>query len=137
MPGKTSTALLHDDVGALAGKTGFTKAAGRTLATYFEREQKQIIVVTLNASNDWNFHRELANQIDGAYDIVTVAEKGKYESNGVKLFLREPINLLLKRSEVDELRHVVHVSRNTASKRAVWHVMLNNKVLTARRVEKN
>lgn len=32
--------LLREQVGAVAGKTGFTKVAGRTLATYFEQGQK-------------------------------------------------------------------------------------------------
>ncbi|MBR7553293.1 D-alanyl-D-alanine carboxypeptidase family protein [Allobacillus sp. GCM10007491] len=41
------------------GKTGFTKKAGRTLVTTAEYENKEIVVVTLNASDDWNDHKKL------------------------------------------------------------------------------
>ncbi|RPF55729.1 D-alanyl-D-alanine carboxypeptidase family protein [Aquisalibacillus elongatus] len=41
------------------GKTGFTKSAGRTLVTTAERNGEQIVVVTLNASSDWQDHRTL------------------------------------------------------------------------------
>ena len=55
--------LLHSEPTAIAGKTGFTKAAGRTLVTYFEKDGKNIIVVTLNDGNDWNTHKELASKV--------------------------------------------------------------------------
>ncbi|MFC0014719.1 MULTISPECIES: D-alanyl-D-alanine carboxypeptidase family protein [Allobacillus] len=41
------------------GKTGFTKKAGRTLVTTAEYEDQAIVVVTLNASDDWNDHKKL------------------------------------------------------------------------------
>ena len=50
--------MYEDDV--TGGKTGYTKLCGRTLITSFKRNSKEIIIVTLNASNDWNFHKYLA-----------------------------------------------------------------------------
>lgn len=38
------------------GKTGFTKISGRTLVTTAEKENQQLIAVTLNAPDDWNDH---------------------------------------------------------------------------------
>ena len=54
--------LLHFEDNAVAGKTGYTKRAGRTLITYFEKDKKEIIIVTLNNSNDWKFHAALSEQ---------------------------------------------------------------------------
>ena len=50
--------LIHSEPTAIAGKTGFTKRAGRTLVTYFEKDGKKIIVVTLNNGDDWNTHKQ-------------------------------------------------------------------------------
>ncbi|GEN56716.1 hypothetical protein GCM10012290_13330 [Halolactibacillus alkaliphilus] len=44
---------------SVLGKTGYTKSAGRTLMTVFEKNQRPIIVVTLNAPNDWLDHQQL------------------------------------------------------------------------------
>ena len=48
--------LLNTYKGMLGGKTGFTKASGRTLVTAACRNETTLICVTLNASNDWNDH---------------------------------------------------------------------------------
>ena len=52
--------LMYDDF-VTGGKTGYTKLCGRTLITSYKRNNKEIIIVTMDASNDWNFHRYLAN----------------------------------------------------------------------------
>lgn len=44
---------------ATGGKTGFTKKAGRTLITTAEKNDTELIVVTLNAPDDWNDHINL------------------------------------------------------------------------------
>ena len=51
--------LLRENVGVIAGKTGFTKRSGRTLVTCAERDGLRLICVTLNAPNDWNDHKKL------------------------------------------------------------------------------
>ncbi|SHN20229.1 D-alanyl-D-alanine carboxypeptidase family protein [Gracilibacillus kekensis] len=41
------------------GKTGYTRAAGRTLVSTAEKNGQTLIAVTLNASNDWQDHIQL------------------------------------------------------------------------------
>jgi D-alanyl-D-alanine carboxypeptidase len=48
----------------LLGKTGYTTSAGRTLMTVFQKQHQPIIVVTLNAPNDWTDHQTLFQQAD-------------------------------------------------------------------------
>lgn len=43
----------------IGGKTGYTKAAGRTLVTAAEKDGITLIVVTLNDPNDWQDHMRL------------------------------------------------------------------------------
>ncbi|MEK4629317.1 MAG: D-alanyl-D-alanine carboxypeptidase family protein [Solibacillus sp.] len=129
--------LLHQDIGATIGKTGYTKVAGRTLATFFEREQKQFIIVTINEGNDWNVHRNLADEIEREYDIVTIADKGPYKQNDVTIYLQEPMRVLIKKGELEQFRHVVYLSRVDKSKRAVWHVYLKDELLMTKLVRRN
>ncbi|MFY3792821.1 D-alanyl-D-alanine carboxypeptidase family protein [Ureibacillus sp. MALMAid1270] len=126
--------LLREKVGAIAGKTGFTKAAGRTLATYFEKDDKRVIVVTLNESNDWQVHKYLAQKAFDEYKKVTIADKGSYTvNNNISVNLEEPIKLLLNANEENELKNVLYLSRKQ-NEFGVWHVFLNNQSIFTKRV---
>lgn len=127
--------LLREQVGAVAGKTGYTKVAGRTLATYFEKGDERIIVVTLNEPNDWQVHKYLANQVFDEYDVKTIVRKGKYKAtSNITVQLEEPIKLLIKKDEEKELQNVLHLSRNKDIDFGIWHVFLNNESIYSTRV---
>lgn len=128
--------LLHYEPTAIAGKTGFTKAAGRTLVTYFEKDGKKIIVVTLNDGNDWNTHKELSSKAFSDYKRVTIAKKGVYELlPGVVAELKTPIELLLKKGEKEQLTNVAHIPRGKVkNSTGLWTVSLGDQVLTAQEI---
>lgn len=126
--------LVNPDSTAIAGKTGFTKVAGRTLATYFEKDGKKVIVVTLNDGNDWNTHRRLSEEAFASYKLVTVAKKGKYAIlPGVEGELQQPIELLLKKGEKAGISHIVRIPRGKeATSLGRWTVYFdNNPLLTS------
>ncbi len=56
--------LVLADNNVIGGKTGYTKRAGRTLITVFEQNGRELVVVTMDAYNDWNLHRYLVNAYD-------------------------------------------------------------------------
>jgi len=90
----------------------FTKVAGRTLATAFQKDGQTCIVVTLNVSDDWNVHRSFSNQVWTEYDLETVVKKGKYNVNKkLAIRLEEPVRLQLNKEEKAQVRQVLHVSR--------------------------
>ncbi|MEK3934782.1 D-alanyl-D-alanine carboxypeptidase family protein [Sporosarcina sp. FSL W7-1349] len=125
--------LLHSEPTAVAGKTGFTKAAGRTLATYFEKDRKKIIVVTLNDPDDWTTHLDLADKAFSTYKRVTIAKKGVYKIfPGVQAELEEPIELLMKKGEQAKLSNLVQIPRGkrpTAT--GIWTVSFDNEPIVA------
>ena len=51
--------LLWSYKGMLGGKTGYTKAAGRSLVTCAQRDELRLICVTLSDPNDWTDHKAL------------------------------------------------------------------------------
>ena len=51
--------LLRRIEGCIGMKTGYTKAAGRTLVSCVERAGRRLVAVTLKASDDWSDHEKL------------------------------------------------------------------------------
>lgn len=64
------------------GKTGYTKRAKRTLVSTAEKDDFELIAVTLNAPDDWNDHIQMFESAFDEYDIAEVLSKGKVK--GVK-----------------------------------------------------
>lgn len=120
--------LLHRYEEAKAGKTGYTTVAGRTLATYFERDGVGCIVVTLNESDDWRVHVNAANRVWKEYESVKVASKGNYSiSDNMVVSLREPIRVLLNEKEKNTVRNVLQLPRERNEKsKGIWHVFVGS-----------
>lgn len=60
------------------GKTGFTKKAGRTLVSTASKDNHSLIVVTLNAPDDWNDHILLYENYFKELKHIIIDEKGKF-----------------------------------------------------------
>ena len=68
--------LLANYAGCIGGKTGYTRAAGRTLVTCAERDGLRLICVTLADPDDWNDHRTLYDAAFSDYRFLTFPETG-------------------------------------------------------------
>lgn len=68
--------LLWRVSGADGVKTGFTKASGRTLVSSATRDGRRLIVVTLNASNDWQDHEKLFEEGFSHFAVKQLVCKG-------------------------------------------------------------
>lgn len=58
------------------GKTGYTKLAKRTLVSTAEKDGMALVVVTLNAGDDWNDHMTLFDMAFTDYTMTTVLAMG-------------------------------------------------------------
>lgn len=65
--------LLRDMEGCIGLKTGFTKAAGRTLVSCAVRQGRLLVAVTLNDGDDWRDHAAL---YDYGFALLAEREKG-------------------------------------------------------------
>lgn len=68
--------LLSYVDGCLGLKTGYTKAAGRTLVSCAERGGQRLIAVTLQDGNDWADHQSLYDYGFSAYPAKRMAQLG-------------------------------------------------------------
>ncbi len=69
--------LLRSYQGCIAGKTGYTKAAGRCLVTAAKRDGKTLICTTLGDPNDWNDHKSLYDYGFSLYSSRVIAKPGE------------------------------------------------------------
>ncbi len=59
-------------------KTGFTKKTGRCLVSSATRDDQQLIVVTLNASDDWNDHTQLLDSCFETYPVSSLCTENEH-----------------------------------------------------------
>lgn len=73
--------LLSYAEGCIGLKTGFTKAAGRTLVSCAQRDGQRLVAVTLQDGNDWADHQSLYDYGFSAYPAQTGAVLGQTVKN--------------------------------------------------------
>lgn len=73
--------LLRLCEGCIGVKTGFTKAAGRTLVSAAQREGMTLVCVTLRDGDDWNDHMALLDYGFAGYRMETAAAGGQVLSS--------------------------------------------------------
>ena len=71
--------ILYKD--AIGVKTGFTKKSGRCLVSAAERNGIKLVAVTLNASDDWNDHKEMLDYGFDNYRNVELCKESEYNFN--------------------------------------------------------
>lgn len=64
---------------ATGGKTGYTDAARKTLVTTASKDNKNLVIVTLNDSNDFNDHKSLYETYFNKYDAVLAIDKNNFK----------------------------------------------------------
>ena len=69
--------LLWQVEGADGVKTGYTKAAGRILVSSAVRQGRRILVVTINAPDDWQDHKILYEKAFSQYSPQMLIESGQ------------------------------------------------------------
>jgi len=110
--------LLWRYSGAQGIKTGFTKAAGRSLVSAAERDGTRLICVTLSAPDDWNDHTALYDWGFAHYRYHGLVAAGELfatvpvisgVSDQVALIAEEALSLLV--SPEDEVTLIAHTPR--------------------------
>lgn len=128
----TNKHRLLGEGGAVAGKTGYTKVAGRTLVTDFLVEGRHFIVVTLNVANDWAVHRGLAAEVARAYERVKLLEPRMYRMGLERVQVDTPFEMLLRPDEVEQLRYFLQIWPDRS--RSVLHVYVGEERVLSRAV---
>ncbi len=87
-----------------AGKTGFTKKAGRTLVTSAQANDLESIVVTLNMGDDFNFHEAKHEQMFANYSAYVIMKAGTYHIQNYTYKIEETISIALQNDSEHDVK---------------------------------
>ena len=91
------------------GKTGYTEAAKRTLVTTASKDNKNLVVVTLNDGNDFNDHKSLYETYFNLYDSVLSIDKDNFNLEDknfkdIDFYVKNNYYALVTKEEKNNLR---------------------------------
>lgn len=89
------------------GKTGYTERAKRTLVSTASKDNMNLVVVTLNDSDDWNTHKNLYTDAFNTYRSLKIINKNNFQvlkdKYYDKLYIKNDVYLTLKKGESKSL----------------------------------
>lgn len=115
---KNKNKLLFNYEFCNGGKTGFTKLAKRTLVTTATKDNKNLVIVTLNDSNDFEDHKNLYEEYFKKYELVKLIDKNKFKIynesyyKGVKFYVKKDYQMLVTQNEKNNLRLNIILEKN-------------------------
>ncbi|SFL84119.1 D-alanyl-D-alanine carboxypeptidase [Gracilibacillus orientalis] len=120
------------------GKTGYTRAAGRTLVSTAEKNGQTLIVVTLNAPSDWQDHMHLFEWGFEKFPLRKLQDRSTMtlqtnKKDTITAEIQEPIYYPLAENEKSNISYKNYVSRTPSDfdkigKRVFY---LNDEAITA------
>lgn len=116
--------LLRNYKYTIAGKTGFTYKAKRTLVTASKNKETTFVVVTLDCGNDFNFHKFLYERNFDKYQSQLILNKGDNYIDDYLINCSSDIYVTLKKEKIDNYS-LVHEIDNSLSR--IYLVDENNK----------
>ncbi len=96
------------------GKTGYTMAANRTLVTTASKDNKNLVVVTLNDGNDFNDHKELYETYFNKYEAVLAIDKNNFKIDdtyyqNIDFYVKEDYYALVTKEEQKDLKIDINI----------------------------
>ena len=126
--------MLTDYKYCIGGKTGFTKKAGRTLVTASIKDNKEIIIVTLNDPNDFSNHKALYEKMFKKYNLITILNSDFFNIENLnyngKVYIKDDYKILLTKDEEKKITIDYEMKKegnyNDEEKVGVAHIKLDN-----------
>ena len=99
------------------GKTGYTDRAKRTLVSTASKNNMNLVVVTLNDSDDWNTHKLLYENTFNNYKKIKILDKNNFtvlkDNYYDKLYIKNDAYLMLKKGESKSLISHIKLTKKT------------------------
>jgi D-alanyl-D-alanine carboxypeptidase len=136
---KNKNKLLFNYEFCNGGKTGYTKLAKRTLVTSASKDNKNLVVVTLNDGNDFDDHKTLYEEYFKKYETLKVIDKNKFKIynesyyKGVNFYVKNDFQMLVTSSEKNQvsLNIILEKNENFEDNQKIGkaQVLLNNETI--------
>ena len=107
--------LLRNYKNTIAGKTGFTYKAKRTLVTAARSDDTTFVVVTLDCGNDFNFHKFLYEKNFNKYSSYLILQKGDNFFDEYVVNCNDNIYVTLEKEKLDDYKILNKINKEKAS----------------------
>lgn len=106
---KNKNRLLDMYTYANGGKTGYTKKAKRTLVTSAKKDGMELVIVTLNCGDDFNFHKNLYNKYFNNYQQIIPLRKGETVIYDYRLYVEHDIKFIIEKGSINKYKLLLEI----------------------------
>ena len=109
--------LLSDYKYLISGKIGYTKASGQVYVSAEKKDNKTLIIASINESDKFNLHKKLYEKYFDEYERYKVLDKNTFSfkvknKNHDHYFIKNDFNMLLTKNEIKKLKISVNLNKN-------------------------
>lgn len=127
--------LLTNYKYTISGKIGYTKKSGPVFVSSAKKNNKTLIIVSINESDKFNLHESLYEKYFNLYDKYKILNKYTLSfkvknSNNDHYYIVNDFDMLLKKEEVDKIK--IDIDLNSECIR----VILDNKIVHTQKLYK-
>ncbi len=123
---KNKNKLLFNYEYCISGKTGYTKKAKRTLVTASEKEEQLLICTTFDCGSDFNFHKQLYENVYNNYYYFVLLNKGKNIINDYVIYSDRLIGKRFEKGNIKTITFVYYI--NTDSNYFSGYALIDNEI---------
>ncbi len=109
--------LLTDYKYLISGKIGFTKKSGQVFVSAAKKNNKTIIIATIDEGNKFDLHKNLYEKYFSKYERYKVLDKNTFSfkvknSNHNHYYIKNDFYMLLSHNEIDDLKIKININEN-------------------------
>lgn len=109
--------LLSDYKYLISGKIGYTKASGQVFVSAARKDNKTLIISTIDEGDKFNLHKNLYEKYFKEYERYKVLDKNTFSfkvknKNHDHYFIKNDFNMLLTKNEIKKLKVNINLNKD-------------------------
>lgn len=129
--------LLSDYKYLISGKIGYTKTSGQVFVSAARKDNKTLIISTIDEGDKFNLHKNLYEKYFKEYERYKVLDKNTFSfkvknKNHDHYFIKNDFNMLLTKNEIKKLKVNINLNKDNR----FVDIYLNNNLIHSEKLYK-
>lgn len=129
--------LLSDYKYLISGKIGYTKASGQVFVSAARKDNKTLIISTIDEGDKFNLHKNLYEKYFKEYERYKVLDKNTFSfkvknKNHDHYFIKNDFNMLLTKNEIKKLKVNINLNKDNR----IVDIYLDNNLIHSEKLYK-
>ena len=109
--------LLSEYKYLISGKIGYTKASGQVFVSAAKKDNKTLIIASIDESDKFNLHKKIYEKYFDKYERYKVLDKNTFSfkvknKNHDHYFIKNDYNMLLAKNEIKKLKISINLNKD-------------------------